>query len=148
MLPAFASDGNLPPGIHPASWAQAEAAFGFNRHREQLLVGLRRALEALRSAGCKTVWIDGSFVTKKDLPSDVDGCWDPVGVDLAKLDPVLKDFSNRRQAQKVKFGGEFFPSSSVASLHPTKKVFLEFFQQDKQTGSAKGIVQLDLGSLP
>ena len=93
------------------------------------------------------LYLDGSFVTDKETvygapPGDFDGCWDPVGVDPMLLDPVLLDFTNKRAAQKAKFGGELFLSTAPASsIGP---VFLDFFQVDKITGAAKGILGLDL----
>ena len=48
------------------------------------------------------MYLDGSFVTAKEFPSDFDGCWDPDGVDGAKLDPVLLVYDNLRAAQKAK----------------------------------------------
>jgi len=80
-------------------------------------------------------------VTAREIPGDFDACWDPVGVDVSGLDPVLLDFSNKRAAQKAKYGGELFPSSSWAA---TGTVFLDFFQIDKATGDPKGIVAIDL----
>jgi len=58
------------------------------------------------------------------------------------LDPILLDFTNRRAAQEAKYGGELFPSLQRAD--PAGNTFLEFFQIDKRTGEAKGIVALDL----
>jgi hypothetical protein len=60
-------------------------------------------------------------------------------------DPVLLDFSNRRVAQKAKFGGELFIANSAATQAGTR--FVDFFQQDKTTGEAKGILSIDLGGL-
>jgi hypothetical protein len=110
-----------------------------------LLDGLRSALNALREAGCKRVYIDGSFVTAKVEPSDFDGCWEVDGVDPDKLDPVLLTFSNRRAAQKAKYRGELFLADARADPAGTR--FIEFFQHDKD-GNAKGIIALDLRELP
>jgi hypothetical protein len=86
--------------------------------------------------------VDGSFVTNKPHPGDFDGCWDVDGVDPDRLDSVLLVFDNRRAAQKAKYGGEMFPAQLNEGA--TGQTFLEFFQVDKATGRAKGIVQLDL----
>jgi hypothetical protein len=139
------STGNLPPGVHHATWDELRAAFGTTPHRARLLDGLHRALEALRTAGCQRTYVDGSFVTAKDVPGDFDACWETQGVDAGKLDPVLLDFSNKRAAQKAKYGGELFPAT--ASAGPGAR-FLDFFQRDKATGEPKGIVAIDLGGLP
>ena len=96
----------------------------------------------LKQAGCRRVYIDGSFVTAKPMPNDYDGCWDTDGVDPDLLDPVLLDFSAGRAAQKAAFGGELFPTSGMEA--GTGKTWLEFFQVDRDTGKPKGLVLLDL----
>jgi hypothetical protein len=100
----------------------------------------------LRDAGCARAYINGSFVTAKDHPNDFDACWEAANVDPALLDPALLDFSDRRGAQKAKFGGELFPAEVPADPAGTR--FLDYFQQDKTTGAPKGIIALDLKDLP
>jgi hypothetical protein len=121
------------------------SSFGFTVRRAQLLTGLKDALILLKLAGCRTAFIDGSFVTAKPQPMDFDACWAIDGVDPERLDPVFLDFSNSRARQKARFGGEFFPADLPEGM--TGKTFLEFFQTDKETGEPKGIVALDLGRL-
>jgi hypothetical protein len=146
-LPTFdPSTGNLPPGIHDATWAEIAAGLGTGAHRVVLLDGLYRALQALRVAGCARVYIDGSFATAKLAPGDFDACWELYGVDPTALDPVLLDFSNRRSAQKAKYGGELFIANTPAT--PAGTAFLDFFQTDKTPGDPKGIVAIDLGGFP
>jgi hypothetical protein len=146
-IPDFdAATGNLPPGIHDATWDEVMAAFGSSARRAQLLDGLYRALQALRAAGCPRVYIDGSFATSKASPGDFDGCWEAQGVDWNRLDPVLRAFTRRRAAQKAKYGGELFIANAPAA--PGGTAFLDFFQTDKATGDPKGIVALDLRGLP
>jgi len=109
------------------------------------LAGLKAALDSLKKAGCRTAHIDGSFVSMKEVPQDFDGCWDPVGVDPDALDPILLKFDKGRAAQKAKFKGELFPSSTWATTSgPT---FLEFFQIDKDSGKPKGVIAIDLRRL-
>ena len=137
--------GNLPAGIHHATWQELIRAFGGTAHRRRLLGGLRQAARSLRSAGCQTLYLDGSFVASKEVPSDYDGCWDAVGVNVTLLDGVLLDFTNGRLRQKAKYGGELFVAGWIES--GSGRTFLEFFQTDKSTGAPKGIVALDLGSV-
>jgi hypothetical protein len=81
-----------------------------------ILVGINavkpcsRALNDLRDAGCKRVYLNGSFVTSKDEPGDFDACWDPTGVDFERIEPTLLEFENARAAQKARYGGELFPA--------------------------------------
>lgn len=140
-IPPFTPDGLLPPGVHSATWEEFSERFGSTHRRKELLLGLQEALTCLARAGCSRVYIDGSFVTAKLYPGDFDACWDIAGVDISSLDLTLMTFENRRAAQKLKFGGELFPSHINAGMGST---FLEFFQVDKHTGNPKGIVVLDL----
>ncbi|MCY4527862.1 MAG: hypothetical protein OXD46_02370 [Chloroflexi bacterium] len=107
--------------------------------------GFRTAIENLKSAGCQTVYLNGSFVTSKTHPNDYDACWEEAGVDPTALDPVLLTFDAGRAAQKAKYMGEFFPASIIADIDGMS--FLEFFQMDKETGRPKGIIAIDLGGL-
>lgn len=65
-----------------------------------------------------------------------------LGVDLEVLDPLFLDFSNGRQAQKQRFGGELFPADMV--VEPERIRILDFFQRERVSGRAKGIVEVDL----
>ena len=47
------------------------------------------AIDSLRRAGCRTVYIDGSFATSKEIPNDFDVCWDEEDVAPELPDPVL-----------------------------------------------------------
>ena len=136
MIPPFDERGNLPPGIHEVDWDELQIRFGGSPRRVELLEGLREALITLSDAGCRTAYIDGSFVTAKEEPADFDVCWDAMGVDASLLDPVLLELGEGRRAQKQRFGGELFPS--IASAEPGGTRFLEFFQRDRETGNPRG----------
>lgn len=142
MIPEFTADGLLPRGIHPATLEEVFERFGGNERRERLLVGLTEALRLLHAAGCRRVYINGSFVTSKERPNDIDACWDISGVDVDALDPVFFEFDNGRAAQKARFGAEFFPAQVPEGI--TGKAFLDFFQVDRQTGEPKGIIEIEL----
>jgi hypothetical protein len=90
------------------------------------------------------LYLDGSLVTAKDYPGDYDACWDPVGVRIAELDPVFRDFSNLRAAQKAKYFGGFFPSTARAEATSPFRIFLNFFQLDKDSGVKKGIIGITI----
>jgi hypothetical protein len=142
LIPNFDAQGLLPKGVHPATWKEVRERFGGSERREELLKKLREALNLLRAAGCRRVYIDGSFVTAKQMPNDIDVCWDISGVEADALDPLFFDFDDGRAAQKARFGAEFFPANVPEGI--TGKTFLEFFQVDKQTGAPKGIIELFL----
>jgi hypothetical protein len=91
-----------------------------------MIVGLLAALTNLRDAGCQTAFIDGSFVTSKKRPRDLDGCWDIYGVDKSLVDPVLLDQSEGRRAQKEKYLGELFDANFVSGFG---EEILDFFKK-------------------
>ena len=66
-------------------------------------------------------------------------------IDRAKLDPVFLEFGNKRKAMKNKFGGESLPSNAPNTATQT---FLNFFQIEKFTGQAKGILLIVLTADP
>ena len=141
----FDADGLLPPGVHWETCDEVSSVFGSTPWRTQPLAGLEMAMESLRSAGCLTAYIDGSFVTSKEVPNDFDACWEEAGVEPELLDPMLLRFDAGRAEQKARYLGELFPASIGATVDGTS--FRDFFQTDRVTGRAKGIVAVDLGGL-
>lgn len=145
MLPKWTDEGLLPAGIHPASWDDVLSAFGGSQWRGVLLLGLRDVAVALASAGCSALWLDGSFVTDDELPSDYDACWDWREVDRGLLDPLLLDYSRAgRAAIKAKYLGDvLLAGAGLGSGWP----FVEFFQRTRD-GQRKGIVLLNPKEVP
>jgi hypothetical protein len=144
LIPNFQFNGILPSGIHWSTIEEIKEKLCFSPKRTQLIEGLEKAILSLKIAGCKTIYIDGSFSTSKEIPGDIDVCWETDNVDfdlLIKIEPVLWDFSFGRKAQKEKFGCEFFPAEVLAT-HPDK-TYIDFFQQDKD-GNPKGIIGLKI----
>ena len=131
--------GYLPAGEHAALWSEIVDRFGWNPWRRSLLDGLDEAASLLGEAGCARVWLNGSFVTAKEVPEDFDAVWDTDGVDQDSLDPIFFQLDDGRAAQKRRFGGELFPNWLNRS---SGSRFSEFFQQDRY-GYAKGIVVFD-----
>jgi hypothetical protein len=133
----------------PSAWSAFRDLAGdrrerlsFNPRRHLLFAGFQRACEELRKAGCRLVYLNGSFATRKEHPGDFDACWDVQNVDDAKLDPVFWDFSRGRAAQKQRFLGEFSPAQLPEGA--TGRAFVDFFQISKLSGEPKGILAIRL----
>ena len=71
------------------------------------------SLRVAPESRCRLVYLDGSFVMTKEHPGDFDACWDIQHVDEEALDPVFRDFSQGRAAQKRRFLGE---SKGIAAI--------------------------------
>jgi len=100
MIPEFDEHGNLPPGIHHATWSEIVTRYATSVRRRELPDGLLDALRSLKGAGCATAYLDGSLATSKDHPGDFDACWESGGVILNRLDPELLTFSDGCAGQK------------------------------------------------
>ena len=73
MLPAFDDYGNLPPGIHRCTLIELEIRFGIgSEEREAEIDELKRFVEVAFRAGVRRILVNGSFVTGKLCPNDVD----------------------------------------------------------------------------
>lgn len=73
MIPVFRSDGYLPDGVHVASEADVTFRFGStSKRRQRLALRLRRWIELARHVKAHRLLVDGSFVTAKADPDDVD----------------------------------------------------------------------------
>ncbi len=138
--------GYLPDGLHRMSLAQVAERFTWTPRRQWLHLGLARAARALRAAGCRTLILDGSFVTSKDDPRDFDAAFDPVGVDGELLDPVLLRHTDGRKAMNAKYLGDIFPWGATASSK-TGAIFRDFFRTDR-AGVPKGVVEIRLDMEP
>jgi hypothetical protein len=146
MLPPFTAEGVLPSGIHAAAWPEVVARFGQTPRRRELLTGLLRALEDLRAAGCRRVYLNGSFVTAKEEPGDYDLCWDPDGVDRKTLPQMIRDPEPWEPQMRQHHGGDIFREGDRVGFGGW--TFLDMFQFDRGKGRMKGIILLEMETLP
>jgi hypothetical protein len=111
LVPHFEHNGHLPEGVHITSWDEFKDRFGQSEHRKFLLLGLEKLLHHLASVGCNAVYVDGSFVSSKEVPEDYDACWDTSGVKIEALDGALLRFTEEGKAKmRDKYGGDIRPA--------------------------------------
>ncbi len=73
MIPTCNDDGYLPPGIHRASLEEVAARFGQESElRQAQMESLRWLVDLAQRAGVERIVVNGSFVTDKLEPNDVD----------------------------------------------------------------------------
>lgn len=137
MIPPFDVNGNLPSGIHLATLDEVKKRYAYSPLRKHLFDGLVKLARSLRSSGCKTLFVDGSYITNKVDPGDYDAVWEPDGVDNT-IDPLLRSGWNLK-AIRQKYGGDVF----CRMPDILDKDHVEFFQSDR-FGNAKGIIKMDL----
>ena len=143
MIPSLNAVGELPAGVHATTLEEVEAVFAKTPKRRTLFEGLKRTLENLKGAGVRRVYIDGSFVTDKVEPNDIDGCWEITEhVRIEEIDPVFLELPESRNAMKEKYGVDLFLASWVEA--GSGLPFVEFFQISRE-GKNKGILVIELG---
>ena len=78
-IPAFRPDGYLPLGLHTATEMEVAERFGQGTARRRVLMArVAEWLKLARAAYAQRFLLDGSFVTAKLEPHDVDcACWLP-----------------------------------------------------------------------
>ncbi len=135
----------MPPGIYETDFEELNEKMGWSRRRLALLDGLETALELMAASGVRRVYLDGSFVTEKDRPNDIDGCYDveagATGEQLEGMAPIFPPSSDNRAKAKEMHGVDFFPAAAteLGSGQP----FLRFFQKDRQ-GRNRGVLALEV----
>lgn len=86
-IPPLLPSGLLPPGLHLASLEEVRGQFGRgNDRRRELFEKLDRFLALARTFEIfRNVFLDGSFVTDKAAPGDVDAVLEMDKADLPRL---------------------------------------------------------------
>jgi hypothetical protein len=141
-LPDLSEEGLLPHGLHDASFDEIETVFGGGLQRRSLLQQLRTYAAELRSAGFGAeMIIDGSFVTSKLAPNDID----LVVVLASPLPPQVRPFEynllSRRRVMR-RFGIDLLLARSGSSELEEYVAFLE--QVRDRPELTKGLVRVQL----
>jgi hypothetical protein len=88
------------------------------------------------------VYIDGSFVSSKQLPSDVDVCFECAEDHWEFANLMIGDFWKDQDKFQNEFGCNIFPSNLFTD--GGKLYYLDFFQRIKNTDIPKGILKIKL----
>lgn len=125
-IPNLTTVGLLPAGIHPATLNEVEAAFGSaNNTRVKLYTNLCALLQLARSFRLFTsIVIDGSFVTDKPAPSDIDAVLILPAPELKRLTGHPDYFRLENTQVKERFTVDLF-------IDPDLDGMARFFQQLK-----------------
>ncbi|WP_405425215.1 DUF6932 family protein [Streptomyces erythrochromogenes] len=140
-LPQLNDLGYLPPGEHSAQWKEIELTFGWNYKRKNLLVGLHYTVKSLVEFGVDEFYIDGSFVTEKPRPRDIEVIYMPLPA-KPKQSWGLFDFS-QHEALKRQHEIDLWPYPSPQRTSRGTVTIKDFFSFDRND-TPKGIIRLDL----
>jgi hypothetical protein len=142
MIPEFRDDGYLPVGVHVATEAEVTFRFGTaTPRRRRLALRFRRWIELSRSVRAKRLFVDGSFVTAKPDPNDVDAVvW--LGADF--VDRVSRgdvDAIELEMMLVTRQPEEIFAAEDRGDWDN----WVEFFSRTREAdGRTKGVVEVEL----
>ena len=140
MIPAFEADGYLPVGLYAASEAEIIFRFGTStRRRTELAIRLRRWIELARAVSARRLLVDGSFVTAKPAPDDVDAAiWLPPDFQ----DQVARGVAEALELHNMLRTGqpkEIFPADDENDWNRWVKFFSQTRMADERP---KGLVEV------
>lgn len=178
-LPEFTTDGILPPGDYELTFASLRDSFlvtgeglGPNwdsEWRSKLVDNLETMVNQLWTMGLEEIFINGSFVEKKDHPNDIDGYFvcplkyfasGKLHKDLNFLDPGIWTWSpsdlkkgansaKRQLPMWLVYRVELYPHyGQFSGLRDKQGHELQFpsaFRQRCSDGKQKGIIRLVKG---
>lgn len=142
MIPDFRDDGYLPEGLHLATEAEISFRFGTcTAQRRRLTLRIRRWIELSRCVDAQRLLVDGSFVTAKPQPNDVDA--------VVWLGDDFVDQVSRGDVEAVEL------EMMLLTRHPEEifaaedrrdwEDWVEFFSRTREAdGRRKGIVEVEL----
>ncbi len=141
-IPKFRADDYLPEGLHPASESEIIFRFGSpTKQRRRLTLRLRRWIELTRLVGGLRMMIDGSFVTAKAEPHDIDSVillpFDFQNQIDKGMEPALEleDMILTRRPEEI------FAAEDETDWYE----WIEFFSRTREAdGRRKGIVEVIL----
>jgi hypothetical protein len=101
----------MPAGVYACTLAEAQAALCWNARRREIWRGLTRFLGKLSGLGLVLpIYLDGSFVTDKASPGDVDLVLDLTTATTKQQKEALFLFWRQREAIKSDYDVDFCPN--------------------------------------
>lgn len=142
MIPPFRADGYLPEGLFLAPVAEVTFRFGSaTRSRRRLVLRVRRWIDLARSVGASRLLIDGSFVTNKSEPNDVDAV---VMLPRDYLEQIEQEGEPALELQEMlltRRPEELFAAEDDLDWNE----WIEFFSRTREAdGRRKGLVEIKL----
>ncbi len=134
----------LPHGLYDASLPEIRRVFGFSVRRESLIDGLEQCLEHWgRLRVVESVIIDGSFVTAKHEPDDIDLLVVPANdrVSGPAFTRLAQELERSREEFREQFGCDpYLVDGSDTEIYRQR---LSFFSTDHD-GNVRGLLRVGM----
>jgi hypothetical protein len=144
-LPDFNTNGDLPPGVHRASWIEVMGHFGGGAgQRDVCTRRLAHIYELARRTDClRRFVLFGSYVTTKANPNDVDVIL--IMDDAFRLEncPMESRALFDHAVAQARYGASVFWMRPALLIGETVEQFIDYWQI-KRGGGQRGIVDVIL----
>jgi hypothetical protein len=142
MIPDFRDDGYLPEGLHLAIESEVILRFGTaTRRRRSLSSRLSRWIQLARDIGARRLLVDGSFVTVKTAPNDIDAAVllpEDFEYQISNSDPAALELATMFVTHQP---GEIFAAGDEVAWEDWVDHFSQTRHRDRRR---KGIVEVEL----
>jgi hypothetical protein len=138
MSLSFNTNGHLHKTVE-LTFTDFEQEFGTNEWRKNRIKNALIFFEIFGACGCQTVYIGGSFVSKKIYPDDIDLSFDLQDVNSDKLAEVFPDFFDFNKIGKIRRELK----CHILTFDNNNIQFLTMLKKDKN-GYPKRLVKLNL----
>jgi hypothetical protein len=142
MIPPFRADGYLPEGLYLTSEADVTFCFGSStQRRRRLVLRLRRWVALARAVKASRLLIDGSFITAKNEPNDIDAViWLPEDFQQ-QIERGIEPAMELEQMLLTRNPEEIFAAEDQLDWDE----WIEFFSRTREDdGRRKGLVEIQL----
>ena len=141
-IPQFRPDGYLPEAVYLASEAEVLFRFGSStRRRRRLALRLRLWIELARQIGGRRLLIDGSFVTAKDNPNDIDAVILLPSNFQEQIEQGMESALELEEMLLTKRPEEIFAAEDETDWNE----WVDFFTRTREAdGRRKGLVEITL----
>ena len=146
-IPALNDDGFLPPGIWDCTLAELRERFGTfsgSDHRSRLFARLEDLFQTMQRSGLfEALLVDGSFVTAKLTPNDIDIVAVLLPGHNFERDLPMSEYALVSRAMlRRRYGFDVVIAEKDSHLC---KTYIEFFSRVRDnTGVSKGMLRLSL----
>ena len=147
-IPDWNEFGLLPEGIHDCDLEEIEQRLGYNAQRARLVRGLRSVIQWLTSMPpIESLIVDGSFVTDKEFPSDIDAVAMISNLTERNQRSWVRDWQPQHGPLKMQYGIDLYPTANGRGNN-----FSAFFQylrpeealaRGAPLGLVKGILRIN-----
>jgi hypothetical protein len=140
-IPQFRDDGYLPGGIHQSMEAEVLFRFGSGTQRRRALaLRLKRWFHMGREVKAKRMLIDGSFVSAKPIPRDLDVVIELPSNFFAQVDDGHEPAIELYELAATRAQGDLFAVFDEGSW----RAWAEFFGRVRESDTRKGVVEVRL----